>query len=96
MDINEAQGVLRHYLTSFRAERYEDLTRLIDQHPGVAVVPGPSGVNYQVEVQVFWDAGARKPGNLRVRGAIDAGGWRALMPLVEDFIMAPDGSFVGE
>jgi hypothetical protein len=29
-------------------------------------------------------------------GAIDDGGVRALMPLGESFILAPDGSFVGE
>jgi hypothetical protein len=28
--------------------------------------------------------------------AIDDGRWRAFSPLSVDFIMAPDGSFVGE
>jgi hypothetical protein len=29
-------------------------------------------------------------------GAIDDYGWRAFVPLTDDFIMAPNGSFVGE
>jgi hypothetical protein len=55
---------------------------------------GVSGTRYQVEITAFWDSG--KPGNLRVLAAIDDGGWRAFKPLSTDFIMAPDGSFVGE
>jgi hypothetical protein len=27
---------------------------------------------------------------------IDDGGWRSFKPMGEDFIVAPDGSFVGE
>ena len=42
----------------------------------------------------MWDRG--KEGDLRVLVMIDDGGWHAHGPLVEDFIIAPDGSFVGE
>jgi hypothetical protein len=57
-------------------------------------VKGKSGIEYQVEIVAFWDD---KPhGDLRVSGGVDDGGWRALHPLSDDFIMAPDGSFVGE
>jgi hypothetical protein len=45
-------------------------------------------------LKFFWDG--REEENLRVIAAIDDGGWRALSPLSEDFIVAPDGSFVGE
>jgi hypothetical protein len=55
---------------------------------------GPSGVTYQIEMQVFVDDAARQ--TLRVMGAIDDGGWRAFSPLCDDFILSPDGSFVGE
>jgi hypothetical protein len=53
---------------------------------------GPSGALYQIEFEAVWD-GARG-GNLRVLGHIDDGGLRAFFPLTEDFIIAPDGSFV--
>jgi hypothetical protein len=47
-----------------------------------------------LEVQAFWDD---KPNDvLRVRAAIDDKGVRAYVPLVEDFLMAADGTSVGE
>jgi len=57
-------------------------------------VRGPSDASYQLEVEAVWDK--RPVGNLRVFGHIDDGGLRAVLPLTEDFIMAPDGSFVCE
>jgi hypothetical protein len=41
-----------------------------------------------------WDD--RTGGDLRVIGSIDDGGWRAFRPLSSDFIVRPDGTFVGE
>jgi len=55
---------------------------------------GESAVVYQVQTQAVWDS--RVDGDLRVMVAVDDGGWRAFLPLVEDFITAPDGSFVDE
>ena len=57
-------------------------------------IESPSGATYQLEVQVFWDDRAEQ--NLRVMGSIDDGRLSAFHPLSEDFIIAPDGSFVGE
>jgi hypothetical protein len=57
-------------------------------------VAGASGAVYQLEIQAVWDG--RKKGVLRVRGSIDDEGWRALAPLVSDFIVRPDGTFVDE
>ena len=61
----------------------------------VRKVVAESGVQYQVEVQAFWDD-PHQPRNLRVMIAVDDGGWRAFSPLSKDFVVAPDGSFVGE
>ena len=57
-------------------------------------VDGSSGRWYQIETSVFWDGA--KDRDLRVIVSIDDGGWRAFAPMTDDFIMAPDGSFVGE
>jgi hypothetical protein len=57
-------------------------------------VAGPSGAIYQLEVQAFWDD--KRSRHLRVLASIDDGGWSAFIPLTDDFIIAPDGSFVGE
>ena len=53
-----------------------------------------SGVRYQIELQAFWDDKRAK--NLRLIGAIDDGGWSSYLPLTDNFIVARDGSFVGE
>ena len=58
------------------------------------LVRGPSGQEYQVEIQAWWEG--RKGSDVRVMVSIDDGGWRAFAAPSEDFIMAPDGSFVGD
>lgn len=91
----EAKRVLDGVVAALRREPYGTLVdRYLDESDGYAVV-AESGVQYQVEVQGFWDY-PRQPGNLRVIIAIDDGGWSALHPLSMDFIVASDGSFVGE
>jgi hypothetical protein len=55
---------------------------------------GAPGAVYQFEIEVFWDD---KPGgDVRVMGSIANGGWRAFVPVCEDFIMSPSRAFVGE
>ena len=57
---------------------------------GCDEVRGPSGVEYQIEVDILWDD---EPGRaLRVAGSIDDGGWRAFSPLCDDFLLEPDGT----
>ena len=94
MDKREAHELLASHLAGYRERSYAELIALERAGPTTVEVAGPSGTCYQIEVQVVWD-GARG-GDVRVLGAIDDGGWRAFMPLTDDFIMAPDGSFVGE
>jgi hypothetical protein len=53
-----------------------------------------SGVEYQIEIEAFWDDQAA--GHLRLVASIDDGGWRALAPITDGFVVAPDGSFIGE
>ncbi len=77
----------------WRARSYAELGALIDEVITREVV-GESGAVYQMEIQVFWDS--QPGGNLRVLGGIDDGGWSAFVPLNETFIIAPDGSFIGE
>jgi hypothetical protein len=94
MDKSEARRILAAELAQLRSASYSDLvTRLLDQEESVERV-GASGTRYAVEVRAFWDG--KPQGDLRVRAMIDDGGWRAFIPLVEDFIRAPDGSFVDE
>ena len=93
MDNGEAAALLKDHLEAYRRRSYHDLVTLLGK-PQVTELRGASGVTYQVEVGVHWDA--RPGGALRVLGSIDDGGWRAFSPLCDDFILAPDGRFVGE
>jgi hypothetical protein len=93
MDSHAARQVLIHELSSWRCKLYKDLAELIDR-PHVVERIGPDGTRYQIEIQVVWDS--KRNENLRVIGMIDDGGWRALAPLCESFIMTPGGDFVGE
>ena len=94
MDKAEAKLTLERELARYRERSYEELLSLIDR-PETFERSAPSGTNYQIEMQVFFDDPKVKS-NLRVLGAVDDGGWRAFAPLSDDFIMSPDGSFVGE
>ena len=93
MNNDEAKEILKQHLARYRERTYAKLRNLIDESETIEC-SSPSGVTYQIQTQVFWDS--EPEGNLRVAGAIDDGGWRALAPLCDDFIMAPDGSFIGE
>lgn len=85
--------VLRDELQKYRSRSYSELITLVGQEINTEV-RGQSGVTYQVEIRVFRDDGPEE--NLRVLGSIDDGGWRAFIPLTDSFILAPNGSFVGE
>ena len=93
MDKHEAKALLADKLREYRVLTYEQLRARVGDQDNLELT-GQSGTEYQTEVQFFWD---HKPGgDIRVMGAIDDGGWRAYFPLTDDFIRAPDGSFVGE
>jgi hypothetical protein len=55
---------------------------------------GPDGREYQIEVEVMWDD--QPGGAVRVLAAIDDGSFRAFLALSDDFIMGPDGQFIGK
>jgi hypothetical protein len=93
MDNQEALAVLRAELQRYRDRSYTELVAILDS-PMTIELAGPSGIRYQVEIEVFWDG--PKGQNIRVMGAIDDGGWRAFSPLSESFIMSPTGTFIGE
>ena len=94
MDKQEARSLLTDHLGLYRTRSYADLVAMIGQDDCVEIA-GPSGERYQIEYGMIWDS---KPGgNIRVMLSIDDGTFRAAFsPLTADFIMAPDGTFVGE
>jgi hypothetical protein len=95
MDKAEARKLMSDKLAELRNMRYEELHAWAEsRRVGVEDVVGRSGRKYHLEIQSMWDG--RKGEDVRVIVAVDDGGWRSFMPLSDDFIMAPDGSFVDE
>lgn len=92
VDRQEASELLEKTLEELRAQTYGELLRY--QEPATLETVGKSGTTYQLEIQAHWDD--KKEKTLRVLVSIDDGGWRALHPLTGDFILSPDGTFVGE
>ena len=93
MNETEARKLLTAKVAELRTLTYTELLRFFEVE--AIELAGASGAGYQIEVEAFWDDG--RPGNLRVMVAIDDGrGWRAFVPMTDCFIVAPDGSFVGE
>lgn len=93
MDHQIAYALIDEQLKHLRQRTYQELVALIG-HPNTISAMGKDDKAYQLETQVFWDD--RKGGDIRVMVSADDGGLRAFMPLTDDFIMTPDGSFVGE
>jgi hypothetical protein len=94
MNKEEARAVLAERVVQYRSRPYDQLLRLLDDQDEL-VCDGPSGTKYYVEGLGIWDD-PPKP-DLRVLGTInDDGLWSSVSSLCEDFIVRPDGSFVGE
>lgn len=94
MDKAEAQSILTRRVTDLRQQPYPDLRDTWLNQPDCEQIRGQSGAEYQVEIEAYWDD--REAEHLRLVVSIDDGGRRALLPITESFIVAPDGSFVGE
>jgi hypothetical protein len=94
MNIVEAKSLLENELSRYRKRSYAELVSLLGQ-PETFQRVSPSGTIYQIEMEVFFDDNSKRH-TLRVSGAIDDEGWRAVSPLCDDFLIAPDGTFVGE
>jgi hypothetical protein len=93
MDNAVARAILLRELEVYRRKSYAELTELIGQE-AMRTEIAHGGKTYQVKIDFVWDD--KPSGAVRALGAIDDGGWRAFLPLSEDFIKAADGSFVDE
>ncbi len=84
---------LIHHLANTGHKSYNELQYLLNEQD-TPEVKTESGAKYQLEIQAVWDD--KKDGNLRVMGSIDDGGLRAFKPITNDFIITPNGTFIGE
>ena len=94
MDKSEAAAILQDHISLYRAKPYSELKSLIG-NVQVHEATGSSGAEYTLEFDVRWDS--NPDSNIRVIGAIDDGTFpSAFSPLSDDFILSPNGKFVGE
>jgi hypothetical protein len=99
MDRNEARAVAAARLGELRALSYEDLLKRystdLGNDPEWETATGKSGTVYNLKLYAFWD-GAPGP-NLRVWvDADDSSNEGFHRPETDCFIIAPDGTFIGE
>jgi hypothetical protein len=96
MDKAEALFIAEQHIARLRNVPYAELKRRVEKHVReTASLSGPSGTEYQIEIEAVWDS-SRAKGNIRLMVLVDDGGWRAFYSLTRSFIKSPDGSFVGE
>ncbi len=96
MDKTEALKILHSELIKLRIKSYDEMTAMIGKTMIYESI-GPTGIQYQIDVQVFWDDPRQPEGNIRVLASIDDGGFiSSIKPLSMDFIMSPNGDFIGE
>ena len=94
MDKKEALGVLEQQLAGYRTLSYAELAARIGNDEQCEVT-GPSGTEYQIEIQFLWDGPS--DGDIRVLGGIDDGKLLATFrPVCSSIIMTSDGQFFGE
>ncbi len=94
MDKPEAAEVAEARLSELRRLPYARLVSEWLHQPRSEYATALSGRRYCLEIEGVWDS--RPYRDVRVWVMVDDGGLSAMRPLVRDFIMAPDGSFVGE
>ena len=87
--------LLEPIVAEYRQKPYAFWRRQIGGEPIVMEVTAGDGRACQVEIDALWDQ-SKPEGNIRVLVMIDDGRWRTFFPVSTDFVVAPDGSFVGE
>jgi hypothetical protein len=96
MNQQEAREILAGHIRELRNLSYSEFCSWVtDGRTEVLLAKGASGTEYQIEIGAMWDS--KQGGGIRVLFSIDDGSLpTACVPLCDDFIISPDGSFVGE
>jgi len=88
-----AYDFINEEISQLRCKPYADLVERIG-NPEHKDLLTHDGNRYQLEIEVFWNS--RKGGDIRVMVCADGGGVSAFVPVCDDFVMTPGGSFVGK
>ena len=93
MDKREAKRIAEKDLEYYRAMSYEDIAAKLGEAESFSRFD-LSGEAYQIEFEFDYDNGL--DGNIRVSSAVSYKWWTDFVPVCSDFIIAPDGRFIGE
>ena len=97
MNKEEARRLADAALQPLRSLSYEQLLAEYLNNPQASEVKGDDGQEYNLEVKATWDS--RKERTLRVWACVDDGSLRwglVSSPVCSDFIISPDGAYIGE
>ncbi|NND96477.1 MAG: hypothetical protein HKN47_04005 [Pirellulaceae bacterium] len=108
MDDGTANQILGECLATYRQQTHAGLAARLDDssyhHTPVDVIQGTShnGVGYTIEISILWDDKNRR--HIRVMADLTSSNRGCLFGFIpvlkpdvaDDFIMAPDGTFIGE
>ena len=93
MNKAEARAIAERDLEFYRAMPYEEIANRIGAAESFERV-SRQGEPYQIEFDFFYDAAEKQ--NIRVVGMVSYSLWTDFSPVSEDFIIAPDGTFISE
>ena len=93
MKKEEAIKILEDKLSEYRKLSYAELVEKVGEQENFEG-KNEKGEDYRIEFDFFYDG--HEETDLRVTGMISYSGWTDFFPEVSDFIIAPDGKFVGE
>jgi hypothetical protein len=96
MSKEEAFALANSKLEELRLKPFHDLKKFIGSEGARSMeVLGSSGKRYQFQIEALWDNPSKE--HLRVMVLIDDYSFlRALRPWSVDFIVDPQGNFIGE
>ena len=93
MDKGEARMIAERDLKVYRDMTYENIRSEIGSAESFERV-SELGEPYQIEFEFFYDN--HREGNIRVTAAVSYSGWTEFFPVSNDFIIAPNGEYIGE
>ncbi len=89
----EAVEILERELVQYRKLPYSDLVKKMGEQETFEKI-NERGEKFQVEVDFFFDNEEEK--TIRVLAMLSYSLWTDFSPVSRDFIVAPNGKFVGE
>ncbi len=96
MNIEEAEGVLGVELERLMKESYDNLKKVMGGASRVQTfdIEGPSGVEYDVEVEAVWVD--KEDGDILVNVAVFDKGWTSMVPVGGSFIITTEDEVLGK